>query len=212
MVDSTLDLALLAGYWEPKERGIDPPVSLLSWLIRNPEKLRPAHSVSPDRCLLFERDPETVQRALMLLRSQYETRAWYILEGPTYPDVMLEARDAIVVIEGKRTEPGPTIETTWLVGRHQIWRHIDGAWEIRGRRRVYGFFIVDGVEGTSRVPSNWQQAAADALKVQALEASFPHRSHAEREEIASCLLGVTTWQAICGHFGIDYSALPDRSG
>lgn len=50
----------------------------------------------------------------MLLRSAGTGRGWHVLEGPTYPDVFVETRDALVVVEGKRTEAGPTTSTSGL--------------------------------------------------------------------------------------------------
>ena len=113
-------------------------------------------------------------------------------------------------MEGKRTEAGPTRDTTWLRGRHQIWRHIDAAWERRGRRKVYGFFIVEGVGKTGEVPVLWLKAVEKALSPGAIESSFPHRSPAERVAIASSLLGVTTWQRVVKTFHLPSSALIDR--
>jgi hypothetical protein len=84
---------------------------------------------------------------------------------------VIETPDALIVIEGKRTESGATIDTTWLTGRHQIWRHIDAAWEIRGRRQVFGFFIVEGEDPDGRLPFTdvtllaWPSAARRSIRV-----------------------------------------------
>jgi hypothetical protein len=118
--------------------------------------------------------------------------------------------DALIVIEGKRTEPTATTDTTWLRGRHQIWRHIDAAWEIRGRRAVYGFFIVEAAPGETAVPQHWTDAAAACLTSDALRSSFPHRSEAEAKRISQCFLGVATWRQVCDRFRIDWRSLPDR--
>jgi len=208
--DTGADLVLREGYWEPNEKGLDPPVSLLSWLIRNLPGTGRTIDGDDNRRKLLEGDPETVSTALRLLRSEYAPRAWYVFEGQTYPDVFLVAQDALVVIEGKRTELNATTETKWLPGRHQIWRHLDAAWELRGRRFVYGFFIVEGDdqdEGWS-VPELWRESAAECLKANALRSSFPHRSTEEVQSIASCFLGVTTWRQVCEQFGLDWHRLP----
>jgi hypothetical protein len=204
------DLTFQRGHWGGSELGIQPPVSLLSWLIRNPSRLTSQPTQSPDRKSLFQGDPDATARALDLLRSQSATRAWYIFEGPTFPDAFIETPDAIVVVEGKRTEPGPTTSTTWLAGRHQIWRHIDAAWERRGRRHVFGFFAVEGRPEDGAVPLLWQQATEDCVSPSALATSFPHRSAAECDSIASCFLGATSWQAICRTFGLQASVLKDH--
>src|SRR5579863_8639035 len=198
------DLTLVDGYWEPHEKCLNPPVSLLSWLIRNAGSLASASKASDNelRQRLALGDPETVEHALDLLRKEGASRAWYIFEGPTCPDVLLVARDALVVVEGKRTERTTTTDTKWLSGRHQIWRHIDAAWEIRGRRAVYGFFIVeDDVASTDgSVPETWQDAGRECLDPTALRASFPHRSAEEVAAISRCYLGVTTWRKVCERF------------
>jgi hypothetical protein len=127
-------------------------------------------------------------------------------------DVCLVARDALVVIEGKRTEPATTTDTTWLRGRHQIWRHLDAAWEIRGRRAVYGFFIIESEadSGDGSVPERWRSAGTACLAPEALRSSFPHRSEHEAQAISRCYLGVTTWRHVCERFGIDWRGLPNE--
>lgn len=205
-----LDLRVLAGYWGATERGLAPPVALLSWLIRHPTSQLKAQDRIPERSRLAAGEPATVELALRHLRSSGEASAWYVLEGPTYPDVLLETPDALVVIEGKRTEAGPTLKTKWLDGRHQIWRHIDAAWEIRGRRQVFGFFIVEAQEPDGDVPASWRDAFEHARTPAALATSFPHRSEQERSAIAFCFRGGTTWQRICTAFGIDPKQLPHR--
>ena len=164
------------------------------------------------RARLLEGDHEVMAEALRLLRSEYVPRAWYIFEGRTCPDVLLIAKDAIVVVEGKRTEPSATTDASWLPRRHQIWRHIDAAWELRGRRAVYGFFIVEGDpedEGWS-VPKHWRSVASHALSPDVLGTSFQHRSGEDSQAIASALLGVTTWRQVCERFSLDWRSLPDK--
>jgi hypothetical protein len=206
------DFALLEGYWEPNERCLNPPVSLLSWLIRNVGTLNSASFEGALRQRLASGDPSAVDEALRLLRTEGATRAWYVFEGPTCPDVYLVACDALVVIEGKRTEATTTTDTTWLKGRHQIWRHLDAASEIRGNRAVYGFFIVES-DANGTLPEHWRLAGASCLDPDALRSSFPHRSSAEIDAISRCFLGVTTWRHVCDRFEIDWRSLPhDTSG
>jgi hypothetical protein len=205
---SPLNLQYERGYWGQTEHGLDPPVSLLSWLIRNPTPQLRAQDRHPERSLLAIGDPATVIRGLHALRSSAAPKGWHLLEGPTFPDVLIETPDALIVIEGKRTELGATVDTSWLTGRHQIWRHIDAAWEMRGRRQVFGFFIVQGEEPGGLLPTHWHDAFGVAISSVALDTSFPHRSSTERDGIAACLLGGTTWQAVCAAFGIAPGSLP----
>ncbi len=208
--DAGLDLAFQKGAWGETESPIPPPVSLLSWMIRNPSKLREAESSNSDRYLLLRGNPAATAKALDLLRTEGSDRAWYVFEGPTVPDAYIETPDAVIVVEGKRTEAGPTTDTTWMQGRHQIWRHIDAAWERKGRRRVFGLFIVEGEASTGAVPELWLRAAQEAVSPAVLASSFPHRSAEERTDIASCFLGVTTWQRVVQVFQLPHSTLIDR--
>jgi hypothetical protein len=181
---------------------------LLSCLIRNLSPPVGASSVNEYRQLLLQRDPATVGIALRLLRSEGNKHEWYIFERQTFPDALLVTPDALVVVEGKRTEPVPTESTTWMSGRHQIWRHVDAAWEVRGHRRVFGMFIMEGDE-TGGVSTLWSAVVRTAIAPETLAASFRHRGAEERDAIARCFLGITTWQRVCAEFGIDYSSLPD---
>lgn len=204
------DLTFLKGHWGTNEKGISPPVSLLAWMIRHPEQLTTKTSTNPDRQRLLAGDPSAVELALDSLRRESADRAWYVFEGRTFPDAVIETPDALIVIEGKRTEAGPTTATTWLAGRHQVWRHIDAAWERKGRRKVYGMFIVEAKDSSDAVPSLWLEAVTDALEPEALRTSFPHRSAVEVESIQRCLLGVTTWQAVCTAFGLAREVLVEQ--
>ncbi len=206
-VRSELDLSCVQGHWAPNELALRPPVSLLSWLIRNANGLDLSNNESTERRLLYKGDQVTISRALQLLRTENANRGWYVFEGPTYPDAVIETPDAIVVVEGKRTEPGATTKTTWLPGRHQIWRHVDAAWEIKGRRTVYGLFVVES--GGEAVEDAWQKAAKYTLANDTLDASFPHRGKAERDDISKSFVGVVTWRAICSAFALPYDSLPN---
>ena len=205
------DLTFLQGYWGSTERGLQPPVSLLAWLIRNLTPSLSPTTIDKHREGLLAGDPATVALALKLLRSKSDSRGWYIFEGPTYPDAFIETPDALVVVEGKRTEAGPTTSTTWQNGRHQIWRHMDAAWEIRGHRQVLGLFLVEGIAPTpTQVPKVWREASAATLSASVLEASFPHRSATEREGIRRGFVGVATWQQVCERCNLDRRILVDR--
>jgi hypothetical protein len=202
-----IDLRVQEGFWGRQEKSLDPPVALLSWLIRNLRRTLPDREEGGRRVDLLRGDHRAILNALRTLREDYSARAWFIFEGPTCPDAYVVTKDVLIVVEGKRTEPGPTTSTKWMPGRHQIWRHIDAAWEICGDRQVYGLFIVDspGLE----VPEIWCAAAHNTLSRAALEGSFPHRSATETAAISRCFLGVTTWRRVCARFGLSYEALPD---
>lgn len=92
-------------------------------------------------------------------------------------------------------------------------RHVDGAWEAPGQKRVYGLLIVEGQGGPGvvEVPARWVDAARNTISTRAICHSLPHRDPAEQLAIARCFLGVTTWQAVCKTFDIDWTKLPDSS-
>jgi hypothetical protein len=150
-----------------------------------------------------------------MIRNNGAPSGWHILEGPTFPDVTVFTPDAVVVIEGKRTESGPTVDTTWLPGRHQMIRHLDAAWEIRGRRRVFGLLIVEAPNaGEGSVPSQWEAATVATWSDAALSTSLPHRSPEERLGIRGAFMGVTTWRAVVHAFDLPddllIESLPQR--
>jgi len=196
---------------ERREKALEPPASLLSWLARHLGEVHTDTIAGDDtkaerRNALRAGDPATVARAIAKLRSEPKPRAWYRLEGASRPDVFLATPDAVIVIEGKRTEAGPTTSTTWLPGRHQMLRHMDAAYEVAGRRRVLGFFVVEGDEAGAP-PKAWLEAARATLSRDAVEGSLPHRPAPERDAITRGFLGVTTWQEICDRCGLDPAIL-----
>jgi hypothetical protein len=161
-------------------------VSLLRWLVQNattPQALQGWGSPHTKdlRERLVNREPESIAKALEALNGERGDAAWYVLEGPSCPDVFISTDDAVVVIEGKRTEPSPTTATTWMPIRHQMLRHLDAAWDLRGDRQLFGFFIVE-----ESATARWTQAATQTIGAEALEASLPHRSADERKRIAEC--------------------------
>jgi len=93
--------------------------------------------------------------------------------------------------------------------RHQMLRHLDAAWEHRQGRRIYGLYIVEAETGTSSTepPYTWHEAVESTISGEVLRASLPHRTPDERSQIASALLGVTTWQAVCDEFQIPREVL-----
>jgi hypothetical protein len=201
--------------WWPRQVRLAAPPGLLRWLLENAEKPRHAAAwgrhpeVKENRRRVVDRDAATVAEALRRLEERRRSgRAWYVLERPTLPDVYLDTEEVVVVIEGKRSEPGPTTSTAWMPVRHQMLRQLDSAWEVRQGRRIYGLFVVEGDEGSGSVaPSVWRQVADLTISEEVLRGSLPHRTPEERSEIANSLLGVTTWQAVCEEFQIPSQVL-----
>ena len=200
--------------WGKDEESLAPPVTLLRWLVCNIADPRDEGAwgngpTGDNRRALRAKDERMISEALRELETKPPPQAWYVLEGPSRPDVYLETEQALVVIEGKRTEHGPTTHTTWMPVRHQMLRHIDAAWEKRDGRPVYGFFIVEG-DGVGDLPEAWEDHAHATVSQDALDRSLPHRTNTERAAIAAAFLGVTTWQTVCKAFDIDWKTLPDE--
>lgn len=202
--------------WWPREARLAAPPGLLRWLLENAEEPRNAAAwgrrpeVMANRRRVVDRDADTLAGALQSLQERRPSaRAWYVLEGPSQPDAYLDSADAVIVVEGKRTETAPTTSTAWMSVRHQMLRHLDAAWEHRQGRRIYGLFIVEAEKGTTSVePSSaWHEAVELTISDEVLKGSLPHRSSDERSQIASALLGVTTWQAVCDEFQIPREVL-----
>ena len=204
--------------WGKREKKLAPPRVLLQWLAACAERPRDGNlgkgkETIEKRTGLLMRDKVVIGEALALLsRPTLPRRDWYILEGHSQPDVYLQTPDFIVVIEGKRTERGPICKTKWMLGRDQMIRHLDCAWEIRGSRKVFGFFLVEGEGGAAAfsVPPIWNDAASRIITDESLEVSLPHRTEREREEIRNGFLGVTTWQMVCSEMSMDWDELPFR--
>ncbi len=202
--------------WWPREARLAAPPGLLQWLLENVEEPRDAAAwgrrpeVMANRRRVVDRDAATLAGALRSLQERRPSpRAWYVLEGPSQPDVYLDSADAVIVVEGKRTETAPTTSTAWMRVRHQMLRHLDGAWEHLEGRRIYGLYIVEAESGTSSTdpPSTWHEAVESTISEEVLRGSLPHRTSDERSQIASALLGVTTWQAVCDEFQIPRDVL-----
>jgi hypothetical protein len=195
--------------WYPEEAALPAPVPLLQHLVEHPPSA--ARGAPGKRGLLADRDNEVVAEARRALGERATTatdRAWYVFEGPTSIDAYLETDDLLVLIEGKRTESGPTTTTTWMPVRHQILRNIDAVWDTRGERAVVAFFVVDGDPVTGLVSEAWQGFSRATVSESALRGSLPHRDSTARREIADCYFGVTTWQAVCRELDVRVR-LPD---
>ena len=124
--------------------------------------------------------------------------------------MFIETDRVVVVIEGKRTEPGPTRGTLWLPGRHQMIRNLDAAYEIRGARQLFGFFLVEGQGPAGAVPDKWKKVAIETITTPVIDSSLPHRPIGEQAEIAEAFLGVASWKQVLGALSLDLD-LPDSS-
>ena len=204
------------------ERGSDEcslpaPLGLLEYLVQNVDPALAGRSTDPvdvraKRLALANKDPAIVDLALKNLRAGKRGRYWFVLEGPSRPDALLEATDFVVCVEGKRTEAGCTTQTSWMPRRSQLVRHMDAATDHFKGKSVFGLLIVEGSGVDPTQPSqHWHSECAAQYAPEMLADSLPHRTEEERAAIGRNVLGVTTWQSVCNATGIDYAALPDTA-
>lgn len=192
------------------------PLALLEYLVQHVTEEQVASSrdtgaVRDKRRALARRDPHTIAEAQQFLRRGRFGRHWYVLEGPSRPDATLEMPDAVLVVEGKRTERSCTSTTKWMLSRSQLVRHMDAAQEVFPAKRVLGLLVVEGNAGSNPLtPSqHWRDQSDAQHSEQMLARSLPHRTPTEREHLARGVLGVATWQAMCAQNGIAWPPTPD---
>jgi hypothetical protein len=160
---------------------------------------------------LARKDSATIAEALRCLRNGSRGRKWYVLEGDSRPDATLVMEDAVLVVEGKRTERSCTSTTTWMGARSQLLRHMDAAMEHFPGKRILGILLVEGDGGSeARMPSpHWAAESKAQYEPTMLASSLPHRSPGERSALAAGLLGVATWQAVCAQNCIPWPPVQD---
>ena len=136
--------------------------------------------------------------AVKLINKRYNllpptTRAWYIFEGFTHPDIFVEGEDYILIGEGKWTEDHITVETTHLKTsnkeyRNQMIRHIQGAINY-SNKPVYAFYLVDekcGYLNDLTKESFKEQLDKETIKL----------SNIDKKKVLDAFKGYTTWQDI----------------
>lgn len=202
--------------WGSEERSLSAPLALLEHLVQGitPEQVvasGDAGEVRRRRMALAHRDADQIAVALAELRSGKRGRHWFVLEGESRPDAMLETSDVVFVVEGKRTERSCTSKTKWMGRRSQLIRHMDAVSEAYRAKRVLGLLVVEGDGGSKAIAPSayWIEESAKQIDPGMLEASLPHRTPTERERIAAGVLAPITWQSICAANDISWPPFPD---
>ncbi|MCI0354659.1 MAG: hypothetical protein L0099_06435, partial [Acidobacteria bacterium] len=192
----------------------DPDPRYLLWLASNPDRL-----VSPDRAhwrrwsartqrarrRLLKGEPRFRFGAMtdLVLRYPPPRRAWWRLEGSTKVDCALATEDALIFVEGKRTELSASKDVLWYRGRNQILRNLDCAREMAFRAKIPNYYVLLVVEGNLCQPGSARWTELQQITApETVESSFPHLNPADREEIMRQFLGYTTWEEIAGTFGL----------
>ena len=140
------------------EKKLKPPKEHLIAIVKeqiSAKKIKIPDKISEKRLELFgfrgeEKREKAIKTALNLIEKNYDSgrsRAWYIFEGESCPDLYIESEDSVILCEGKWTEGNITQKTTYLENRNQMVRHIQGALnylKLKGaKKKLYAFYIVD---------------------------------------------------------------------
>lgn len=202
--------------WGKNEAKLAAPTSLLEYLVRHidlkqVEASGDAGETRKKRTELANQHEETIAEALGKLEKGKRGRKWFVLEGESRPDALLETDEAVICIEGKRTEAGCTTHTTWMRCRSQLIRHMDAACDSFSGKRILGLLIVEGAGGADAVTptQHWFEQCANQHVPTMIDGSLPHRNEEERRKIADGVLGVTTWQAVCKAHNLSWPPVPN---
>lgn len=211
-------LRLVAGHgcrWGNLEVALPAPQLLLEHLVQHLDPMlvqasRDKGETLARRMELARQHAPTIATALQRLRSGERGKKWFVLEGDSRPDALLETPDVVICIEGKRTEAACTTSTSWMRRRSQLIRHMDAALDVFPNRRILGMLVVEGFGGAEALdPSDHWIAESNAqYEGSMLDDSLPHRTPEERARVGGGVLGVTTWQFVCNATGVTWSDLP----
>ncbi len=179
------------------EKVLPAPSCRLEWCVENfkpePEgRGRPvSESAEPagKRADLRRGDRAAIEEAERLLHAGKRS-GWFVLEGPTHPDIYIETESFVAVGEAKWTEPKLTASTKWFRDRDQLIRHVDALLDPDtmlelgnvGTRKVYSFFITGKDYGFGRYG-----------KRETFAASLPHRKEDAVETAFRSFLGRISW-------------------
>lgn len=201
--------------WGEFEAKLPAPAALLEYLVQNldpglVEASQDTGSTRSRRLELGRRNQATIELAVAELRGGKRGRRWFVLEGESRPDALLETTDLVVCIEGKRTEAGCTTHSSWMPRRSQLLRHMDAALDAYPGKRILGLLIVEGDGGENAYSPSpyWVAECAAQYEQSMLDDSLLHRTSNERLRIADGVLGVSTWQAVCAAVKVPWNILP----
>lgn len=161
--------------------------------------------IGKDRVDLLNGLEAAKKSAISEIEKNYENlpaKAWYIFEGHTYPDLYIEGDDYIIICEGKWTESHITTETTYLKTakgeyRNQMVRHIQGALNSAGNKKVYAFYIVD--ENCGYTKDLEKDSFAEQVEKETISLSY-----SEKMDVISSYCGYTTWQKLAAVIDVKF--------
>jgi hypothetical protein len=196
-----------------------PPRAYLEWLINHPEELTDppeaewkkwhARTQEKRRALLAgNRAVRAEAIAELEKRRRLPQRAWWRLEGVTRVDCGLLTPSAVIFVEGKRTEMGPSKKVTWYEKRNQVLRVLDCASSFARRTDRQHYFVILVVERDLVEQDPVRRSEIQAVtSAEAVRGSLPHLTTEHRTEMLSHYLGMTTWQTIVESFDLERDLL-----
>jgi len=200
--------------WGKSEACLPAPATLLEYLVRQVTLDQVQKSGSKGHALerrtaLANGDKDALTDALAQLTARKRGRHWFVLEGESRPDALLETDRAVICVEGKWRERACTTKTTWMPERSQLLRHMDAATDKFRGKQVLGLLMVEGTASDPNHPSkHWLDQCKQQYGSTLVAKSLPHRTNDEQKRIADGVLGVVTWQAVCERFGIAWPPAP----
>lgn len=156
--------------------------------------------------LFFENEnrEKTKEEAINLIKrdatnKKYNSKAWYVLEGETHPDVFIETDTFVLICEGKWIERKITTETGHLKAdegnyRSQMIRHIQGALNYTDKR-IIALYLVD--ENCGYLHDVTKEGFEKQMNSESIALTDE-----EKAKYRSCFYGYLTWQQIEKSFGI----------
>ena len=179
---------------------LDHLINLVDYLGRAP--LHKEKNASGNRFILFSGSPterkEKAKEAIGLLKRVYpnmnsNTKAWYIFEGYTHPDIFIEGEDYIILAEGKWTEREITTHTEHLLEnngeyRNQMIRHIQATLNYSSKK-IYAFYLVD--EECGYLDDLTKESFEKQLDKETITLSFDNKKRIKED-----FYGYSTWQDI----------------
>ncbi len=195
------------------EKRLLPPERFLKWLIENPDKMtdspmkRSEESESTRmRIALFGKKGIVAQKQAQSIalselkqkRASGSYRKWWAFEGFTEVDCYFETQTAVILIEGKRTEP-LSQATMWYQGRNQLVRNMEVARDIAaGKNKEFGVILIT-------------EKPHMGIGADDLNSGLPHFELHEKTVLLKHFIGSTTWREVCDATGIDFDSLPNET-
>jgi hypothetical protein len=192
-LDANLTLPALEGRRTAFQYPVAAPSALSHWLIDHPEaltwpcdaELKPEVALLRRALVLDEPSGSRVRaqeraRDLIPVRSAF-SEEWWRFEETFWPDVVLMSDRLALTVVGTEDTLEPV--SAWYPQRSVLVRALEAAERLADERR-WGTIVL------SEVPLT---AASDAALRDALPLAAPHRTAAERAQLADAYLGNLTW-------------------